>query len=350
MPLFRTGLFSTDWPGKAYRSKGAAWTFLKRSGVYRGKSDAVHSHSMKLFEERGHSATAVHWQGGSVFFDMEVLIEAPSAMRARHAVNMLVASLTTLDGSTAAVPEPFQVEPHVLSAPGRKNWILSRDGLLAACSMANRASRRYSLSYALHKLALSYESSSLHIMDVHPRYAPRRFSVRQDPMLHVYLANAITLAYSAIEEMGFEIKSSHKEPSKIDGLWNPVVKADLEQRLQRGGISLDDSFVWTLRGPKTRVEKAKPPLSNGKPSWSGGNIRDRDMEVVESLLLASWLRSRVSAHRFSNVARSLTEYDAFNVQSLARRLLLETLGLWRADTPRQIKGKRATQQQSPHWR
>ena len=38
------------------------------------------------------------------------------------------------------------------------------------------------------------------MMDLHPGESPRRFRVHTDPITHVYLANAVTLAYSAIEE------------------------------------------------------------------------------------------------------------------------------------------------------
>ena len=39
----------------------------------------------------------------------------------------------------------------------------------------------------------------------------------------------MTLAYSAIEELGLEIRANQQNPSKMpDGTWNPVVKADID--------------------------------------------------------------------------------------------------------------------------
>lgn len=147
----------------------------------------------------------------------------------------------------------------------------------------------------------------------------------------MYLANAVTLAYSAIEELGLELRASQKNPSKMpDGAWNPSVKADLENRLQMSGIDLSDTHISTQRGPKTRIEKKRPPPSAGKPNWSRGNVRDVNVWLIDALALASWLRSSTTTHRFSDTARSLTVYDAHNVQSLARHLIMEKFGFWRA--------------------
>jgi hypothetical protein len=82
----------------------------------------------------------------------------------------------------------------------------------------------------------------------------------------------------------------------------------------------------------TRIEKKPPPPSAGKPSWSRGNVRDVNAELIDALALASWLRSSTTPHRFSDTARSLTVYDAHNVQSLARHLIMDKFGFWRLRT------------------
>lgn len=203
------------------------------------------------------------------------------------------------------------------------------NGLLDACRIANLASRARNVAYAVHKLALSYRSCSPHLMDLHPGESPRRFRVQTDPIYHVYLANAVTLAYSAIEELGLEVRASSQNPSRMaDGTWNPTVKKKLEERLRGAGIDLSDDQIWTLRGPKTRIERDRPPPSSGKPSWSRGGVRDVNVPLIDALALASWLRSWTTTHRFNEKARSLTVYDAHNVQSLARRLIMEKFGFW----------------------
>ncbi len=333
MPLYHTTLFSNDPPGDAFMSRGAAWFFEKESGVYRGPREKLHDYSMKLFEHRGHAATANHdLNDAHVFFDTEIMIRAEKLTQAHRAINLLVSATAVLEGSIMSCPEPFSIEPlEAETSPNTKSFI-SRIGLLDACELANRVSRSHSSSYALHKLALSYQSSSPHMMDLHPGLSPRRFRVQTDPIYHVYLANAVTLAYSAIEELGLEIRANAKTPSRMpDGTWNPAVKADTEERLQRAGIDISGLYIWTLRGPKTRIETRRPPPSVGKPSWSRGNVRDAHLRIIDALALASWLRSGTTTHRFSETARSLTVYDAYNVQSLARHLIMEKFGFWQRE-------------------
>jgi hypothetical protein len=334
MPLFHTTLFSIDPPGDAFVSRGAAWSFEKVSGVYRGPPKEIHDYSMKLFEERGHSATGnTVSDDAPVFFDMEIIIRALKATQAQQAMNLLVSAIAILDGSITFCPEPFRIEPRETGTARNDMLFMSKAGLLNACALANRVSRRSSSSYGLHKLALSYQSSSPHMMDLHPGESPRRFGVQTDPIYHVYLANAVTLAYSAIEELGLEVRANQKNPSKMpDGTWNPPVKADLETRLRKSGIDISDTHIWTLRGPKTRIEKARPPPTTGKPNWSRGNVRDVKLRLIDALAHASWLRSSTTTHRFSDNTRSLTVYDAHNVQSLARHLMMEKFGFWQART------------------
>jgi hypothetical protein len=342
MPLYHTTLFSNDPPGDAFVSRGAAWSFEKASGVCRGPPKEIHDYSMKLFEERGHAATGNYMSDDvPVFFDMEIMIRAQRPAQAQQAMNLLVSSIAVLEGSITFCPEPFSIEPWEDGTTSHTKSFMSKTGLLEACELANRASRARASSYAVHKLALSYKSSSPHMMDLHPGESPRRFGVQTDPIYHVYLASAVTLAYSAIEELGLEVRASPKNPSKMpDGTWNPVVRADLENRLQKSGIDTSDTHIWTLRGPKTRIEKMRPPPSAGKPSWSRGHVRDVNIRLIDALALASWLRSWTTAHRFNKNARSLTVYDAHNVQSLARRLIMEKFGFWQARTkpPSQRKG------------
>jgi len=74
-------------------------------------------------------------------------------------------------------------------------------------------------------------------------------------------------------------------------------------------------------------EACKPPVLQ-KAEWAGYKVRDVYLDIIEAIAYASWLRSKISAHRLSVLAKSLTICDVANVQQLARRLLLETLGFW----------------------
>ena len=57
-------------------------------------------------------------------------------------------------------------------------------------------------------------------------------------------------------------------------------------------------------------------------------VRDREVSVVDALAYASWLRSTTTTHRFTKTSASLTVCDAYNVQLLARKLLMERFGFW----------------------
>jgi len=331
MPLFHTGLFSNDPPGDKFVSRGVAWAFEKEAGLYRGPQNETYEYSLELFEKRGHAATFNYFSDDvPAFFDMEIQIRAPGPSQAQRALNLLVSSMAVLDGSITFCPEPFSIEPLEVGTTGHTGSSISRTGFLNACKLANRVSRSRPLAYALHKIALSYQSCSPHIMDLDPGESPRLFGIQTDPIYHVYLANAVTLAYSAIEELGLDVRASQRNPSRMpDGSWNPIVKANLEARLRKSGIDISSAQIWTLRGPKTRIEKRRPPQSVGRPRWSRGRVRDINVPLIDALALASWLRSCTTTHRFTDATRSLTVYDAHNVQSLARRLFMEKLGFWR---------------------
>ena len=101
------------------------------------------------------------------------------------------------------------------------------------------------------------------LVAAHDGPGPRRIAApiprQNDVIYRVYLANAITLAYSAIEELGLEIRASEKKPSKMpDGTWNAPVQADIEARLRKSGIDHSRAAIWLLRGPKTHIEKLRP--------------------------------------------------------------------------------------------
>lgn len=149
------------------------------------------------------------------------------------------------------------------------------------------------------------------------------------PEEHVFNANAITSAYSVLEELSFDVRASSGVPSRIDGRWNPLVKDDLKERLTNAGINITEPILWHLRETPTRIERMRRPPTLGKCEWAGYRVRDQYLDVIEAIAYASWLRSKISAHRASLLTRSLTVYDVANVQHLSRRLLLEALGFWR---------------------
>jgi hypothetical protein len=115
----------------------------------------------------------------------------------------------------------------------------------------------------------------------------------------------------------------------IDGKWNPAVLANLHARLRRANIDLGERVVWHRRHTPTLVERKFPATSAGKTPWTYAMVRDVEVRIEDAINHASRLRSKVAAHRLPSIAKSLTLYDASNVQFVARRLLLEVLGCWR---------------------
>jgi hypothetical protein len=200
--------------------------------------------------------------------------------------------------------------------------------VLRACSLAAKAARQREHQYAL---AILHRSMSLHSnnpMQLDPGSA-RHVRLSVNPADHVRFAYAVVTSYAVIEQLGLEVRASQQNPSFINGAWNPPVKADLERRLTKAGVNLDDSAVWHLRGPRTRVEKARGVRALRRANWAWGPVRDIEVDVVDAIAGVSWLRSKVSAHRIGDLARSLSIYDVANAQYLARRLFLEVLGDYR---------------------
>jgi hypothetical protein len=197
-----------------------------------------------------------------------------------------------------------------------------------ACIVASKGSYRKYYQYALYKYRLSQRSFHTVIHDLDPsEWYSQRFVFRS-PEHHVRCAQAIGLAYAVIEELGLEIRANQQNPSFINGAWNPKVKTDLEQRLIKAGVNLSEKELWTMRDTPTRIERERPVSGVKKARWAYSKIRDINIEVVDAIARASWLRSKVSAHRLIAISSSLNYYDVANMQYLARRLLLESLGLW----------------------
>jgi hypothetical protein len=144
------------------------------------------------------------------------------------------------------------------------------------------------------------------------------------------MASAITLAYSAIEELQLEPRSIGNNPVKTDAGWDETARSNLHKRLQSAGVDISDPLGWARRGSQTRVHKSKRAAAGARQPWTKGIVRDRAVAIEDALLEASWLRSKCTTHKFQKATASISMYDVANVQLLSRRLLLESVGLWRS--------------------
>ena len=265
----------------------------------------------------------------------EIVIHAKSWHTAQRALNLVLSSLLLYSGDPPLVEMDFLVhnddepdfyDPMIRKAMSEK--YISTTNIPVACEIAAKASRKQKWVYALAKYKFSISLYGVFHVDLEPFSAPH-LSVSVFPDDHVMFSHAIISAYSIIEDLGLEIRASQKKPSKIDGRWNPMVKDDLEDRLSRAGVDLDEPILWTLRGPKRKTERKREVPSLSRALWAGGPVRDSDLELVDAIAYSDWLRDCVASHGVKELTKVLSPYDVVNVQHLARRLLLEALGYWR---------------------
>jgi len=141
-------------------------------------------------------------------------------------------------------------------------------------------------------------------------------------------SHAIVSAYSAIEDLGLEVRASQKKPSRINGEWNPLVREDLESRLEKANIDLKETILWTIRGPMRNIERKRGIPILEKAPWARGPVRDAEIKIIDAIAYSDWLRDCVASHGVKALTKVLSPYDVVNVQHLTRRLLLETIRYW----------------------
>lgn len=321
---FHTGLHAMDYADyPAFPHRGTGW-------------------HVDLLPTDPNKSPSASIRGDKIYPARELAVFAIDENAAQRAADLMHSARLLLDGSNMTSHLWPGEHPAIwpLDAGGDDGRL--EDELLArktevttvhlplASLIAAKASRKMGYVYALAKLRVSLEISSVPAMHLDPsRNENSPKSVL--PEDHVRLAHALIAAWSCVEELEFEVRASAKKPSRLpDGTWNPPVKADLESRLRRGGIDLAESFPWNRRGPRTRIERKRPPEVFTKADWTRWNVRDGEMMVIDAINYASFLRSSIAAHKSDpKMLRVLSIYDIANIQFLARRLILETMGFWR---------------------
>lgn len=202
--------------------------------------------------------------------------------------------------------------------------------LPVAVAIAAEAWRDQRLVYAIHKLAHSYETESVTPGSMHPRFRQVFPKHTDDFSSHVGTSVAINLAYSAIEELDLGVKASAKKKRSIGQgtfLWNPEVLEPFEERLRKAGIDPNTKIDWVTRGDRTEVEIYEMIDQTSNHS-DGVNIRDRQVSLPDAINFCEYLRNTMTAHAFSDDSRRLGPYEVYNVQQVARLLILSTCNLW----------------------
>jgi hypothetical protein len=327
VPTFLTGLITTDYlrfPPFPYRSRH--WS------VDLVETEPSGRHHERFFALGGAETRTV---------GKEVAIVAKNTSAALKAAFLLQATGDVLFGSSFPIPGAGPLE---ICELGKADAIRrdehgnelrstrSMQGIPTHCQLAIRAAAKMRFVYALTKTWLSLQVFSVPMIDLDPSHS-ETIPKSPHPGNQVAYANAIVLAYAALEELGLEVRASRERPSMVDGKWNPPVRADLEKRLIEAGVNLQEHFPWDVRGPRTILERERPPRVVSRAPWARWDVRDCLVEVVDAIAHISWIRSKVAAHRLDpRFARALSVYDVSNAQHLARRLFLETLRVWREET------------------
>ena len=293
-----------------------------------------------IFLEGKHSNGGT-FSDGVIHHNKEIVICAKHWKTAQQASNLIFSSLILEIGDTMGgimgdqqpiVYSEQEIFPENIPrylVDNIENYHMNTPGLPTACLIALKASRNKRFSYAISKYKLSCDIFSTASVDLDPFHSK---NLRLSPFVedHIRFAASINLAYSALEDLKLQIKANAKNPSKTnDGKWNPKVKEDIERRLQEAGVDLNELFLWTVRGTSRKIDKERPPTAVSKPYRNSKTVRDIEVNIIDALNDASWLRNRTSAHGTSHLTPSLSPYDDANVQHLARRLILESLGYWR---------------------
>lgn len=189
--------------------------------------------------------------------------------------------------------------------------------------------------YAIEKYALSIQLSSFHPYQASPRYGQLFTHYETKYVYHTKAAFAIIAAFSAIEEMGLEVRSGPQKHRFLDnkaGQWNPEVLQDVETRLAAIGIVSTDQIDWIFRGTPSAVELDLKPYFGRDSKWADGDkVRDKSLTFPEAIHNASYLRNYIAAHKFNELTAFINPYDVFNLQNLVRQLVLRKLGLWKTE-------------------
>lgn len=189
--------------------------------------------------------------------------------------------------------------------------------------------------YAIEKYAVSIQLSSFHPYKGSPRYGQLFTHYETKYVYHTKAAFAIISAFSAIEEMGLEVRSSAQKPrflNKDTGQWNPVVLQDVETRLAAIGIVSTEQIDWIFRGDFLAVAQDVKPYFGAESEWAdGATVRDKTLTFPEAIHNASYLRNFIAAHKFNELTAFINPYDVFNLQNLVRQLILRKLALWKTE-------------------
>ena len=214
-----------------------------------------------------------------------------------------------------------------------RNYFKRFENIRFGCEIASEAINDNTIIYAIEKYKISLELSSFAPHSANPKYGQVFNNYNVQHQNHTRYAFAIISAFSVIEELELEIRSSskkHRFTNNDEGIWNEEVYEDIVKRLEQVGIANDSTFDWIYRGTPTRIENDIKPLFGYDSKWTdyGEDIRDKTLTFPQAIHNASYLRNFIAAHKFNELTQFVSPYDVFNIQCLARQLILNKIGFW----------------------
>jgi hypothetical protein len=270
---------------------------------------------------------------------MELLIEADSEEKAEDLLSIIHG------GMLLAFPEPgltlnfvhlkeyieeqnswYNEEPFI-------NYLMRLENVGFGCQIATKAINDKQLIYAIEKYKVSLELASFTPKSADPRYGQvfNNYDIKHS--YHTRSAFAIISAFSVIEELGLEVRSSSTNKRFLNnenGEWNPKVLNNILERLKEANINEDLTFDWIYRGEPTKIEQEIKPLFGIDSKWInyGKDVRDKTLTFPEAIHHASYLRNFIASHKFKELTQYISPYEVNNVQLLARQLIIRKIKMW----------------------
>jgi hypothetical protein len=268
----------------------------------------------------------------------ELVIEAHDKAMAENICSLVFGGILLAYPDAFELPEDASVYPidelndELLTSPGLSQRFTWQRNLALRVEAAKRAWNDTNLIYGIEKYRLSLHLDWFTPHSAAPHHGQIFNNEYPEYSYHTRAAYAIVVAYSVVEELGLEVRSSSRNPrflGKDKDRWNPEVREDVLERLAAAGVDYEEPFIWLHRGEPTQVEQSMQPKLGSPATWAVGEVvRDRQMHLVDAIHQASYLRNFLTAHRFSRLVKAISPYDVHSAQLLARRLLLGALGLW----------------------
>ncbi|MDE5416994.1 hypothetical protein L3049_03160 [Labilibaculum sp. DW002] len=271
----------------------------------------------------------------------ELIIECESEERAEDILSIIKGGTLlaypdiSLTGKIGLIEEYRKENDKYYSDKHTRKYFKYCENIGFGCLVANLAYNNKVVIYSIEKYRVSLELNSCSPGSVNPRFGQifDHYDVKHN--YHTTAAFAITSAFSVIEELGLEIRSSSKNKrftNNETGEWNPKVLSNINKRLVDSGIATDVTFDWVYRGMPTCIEKEMKPFFGFDSQWViyGEDVRDKTLTLPEAIHNASYLRNFIAAHKFNELTQHISPYDIFNVQSLARQMILLKMGLWQS--------------------